>query len=328
MTLSRRQQAIAWARQQLPADRWEEELVSSDASFRSYYRLISGSDSFVVMDAPPQREPLANFLDVAQRLLDIGLHAPSVRVADPEQGFALLKDLGRVPYHHALNDDNADQLFGDAMRALRHMQSRASTAGLPVYDEARLQQELALFPDWFLARHWQVEPTPAEQRTWAGVCEMLTRSALTQPQVFCHRDFMPRNLMVTEPNPGIIDFQDAVLGPITYDPVCLFRDAFLSWPEARVDGWLEEYRRAGQAFGLPMPESPERWRKICDLIGVHRHLKVIGIFARIRYRDGKPAYLEDVPRFFLYLDQGIARNPELKPLAGLLKSWRQRARLD
>ncbi|MEE4296521.1 MAG: phosphotransferase [Wenzhouxiangella sp.] len=325
MTNGRRQEAIAWARTHLPAGSWTEETVSSDASFRSYYRLSSNKDSFVVMDAPPEREPVAGFLDVARRLRDTGLHTPVIHAAEPGLGFVLLEDLGRTPYHHVLTVENADRLFGDAMRALARMQLETSTAGLPLYDEALLQRELALFPDWFLARHWQVEASPAEQVIWADVCELLTRAALRQPQVFCHRDFMPRNLMVSEPNPGIIDFQDAVLGPISYDPVCLFRDAFLSWPETRVDNWLEDYRKAGLAAGLPMPESPEHWQKTCDLMGVQRHLKVIGIFARIRYRDGKPAYLEDTPRFFRYLQQAIARNTELKLLGELLECWRSRS---
>jgi aminoglycoside/choline kinase family phosphotransferase len=326
MSHDRRQQAIAWAEQQLPADTWIVETVSSDASFRCYYRLSSVTDSFVVMDAPPDREPVHAFLDVAARLRDINVHAPTVHAADRERGFVLLEDLGQTPYHHVLNSDNAGTLFGDALHALRYMQAHASVSGLPIYDEGRLQQELSLFPDWFLARHWQVDVNSKEQQTWVGTCELLIQSALNQAQVFCHRDFMPRNLMLTEPNPGVIDFQDAVLGPISYDPVCLFRDTFLSWPEAQVDQWLEGYRTSGLASGLPLPESREQWQKTCDLMGVQRHLKVIGIFARICYRDGKPAYLDDAPRFFGYLQNAIARNPELKPLGKLLEAWRLRAK--
>jgi aminoglycoside/choline kinase family phosphotransferase len=264
-------------------------------------------------------------MDIAKRLRDSGLHAPKVYAAAPERGFLLLEDLGETPYHHVLNTSNADQLFGDALSALRRMQTETPTAGLAAYDEARLQQELALFTDWFLAAHWAIETSAAEQRLWAEVCDLLTNAAVSQPQVFCHRDFMPRNLMMSKPNPGIIDFQDALLGPISYDPVCLFRDAFLSWPEAQVDAWLEEYRRIGLEAGLALPESPAQWQTTCDLMGVQRHLKVIGIFARIRYRDGKPAYLEDTPRFFRYLDRAIARNTELRPLGELLDRWRSRA---
>jgi aminoglycoside/choline kinase family phosphotransferase len=323
----RRAQAEAWAAEQAGFADWDSEPVSSDASFRSYYRLVAQGDSLVVMDAPPEHEPVTAFLDIAQRLRSAGLHAPEIKSADPDLGFVLLEDLGRQPYHHVLNADNADDLFTDALKALRIMQTQVDSTGLPVYDPARLLQELALFPDWFLSHHWQVEPSEDELDAWDHLCALLIRWAQDQPQVFCHRDFMPRNLMQTEPNPGIIDFQDALIGPISYDPVCLFRDAFLSWPQSRVDAWLEGYRIAGRDSGLPLPESPDLWRRTCDFMGVQRHLKVIGIFARICYRDGKPAYLQDVPRFFSYLDQAIARNPELAPLEQLLTAWRSRKSL-
>ncbi|NDY96563.1 phosphotransferase [Wenzhouxiangella limi] len=324
---SRRQSAESWAADVLGWTAWQSAAISSDASFRRYYRLVSEDRSVVVMDAPPEKEPVTAFLDVAARLHAEDLHAPDIHAADVEQGFVLLEDLGPRPYHQVLKSDNADSLFGDALAALRSMQTRVASAGLPLYDPARLLQELALFPDWFLAHHWQIEPTDDELDAWDHVCALLIRWAQDQPQVFCHRDFMPRNLLVSDPNPGIIDFQDAVLGPISYDPVCLFRDAFLSWPQARVDAWLEDYRVAGRKDGLALPESAELWRRTCDFMGVQRHLKVIGIFARIRYRDGKPAYLEDTPRFFTYLDQAIARNPELAPLQSLLSAWRARRRL-
>lgn len=321
---NRRARAEAWAAEQAGWTDWQSAAISSDASFRRYYRLISDKCSVVVMDAPPEQESVSAFVDIAGRLSAENLHAPAILAVDFEHGFVLLEDLGQHPYHQVIDADNADRLFGDALAALRCMQTRVAGAGLPAYDPARLLQELALFPDWFLAHHWAVEPTDDELDAWDHVCALLIRWAQDQPQVFCHRDFMPRNLMLAEPNPGIIDFQDAVIGPISYDPVCLFRDAFLSWPEARVDAWLEDYRRSGRETGLPLPASPDLWRRTCDFMGVQRHLKVIGIFARIRYRDGKPAYLEDAPRFFAYLEQAIARNPELAPLERLLASWRAR----
>lgn len=324
---SRRQQALDWALSELGGSQWSSETISSDASFRSYYRIRSGADRFVIMDAPPDREPVEPFLDIGSRLHDAGLHVPRVLAAAPDRGFLLLEDLGSVPYHHALDETSAERLFDDALQALAVMQSRVETEGLPGYDAGRLLQELALFPDWFLHYHWRVEPSDSELDDWDLLCALLIRWALDQPQVFCHRDYMPRNLMVSEPNPGIIDFQDAVLGPISYDPICLFRDAFISWPTERVDAWLEEYRKRGLAAGLALPESPELWRRTCDLMGVQRHLKVIGIFARIRYRDGKPNYLDDVPRFFAYLDSAIARNPELAPLERLIARWRERRKL-
>ena len=327
MSASRRSQALEWAAQQLPAGPWNSEVVSSDASFRSYYRVSMGQQSFVIMDAPPEREPVTAFLDVGDRLRAIGLHAPEVHAADPERGFVLLEDLGRRPYHHVLEPGNADRLFGAAMTALETIQVKASTDDLPVYDAALFLEELALFPDWFLREHWNIEPSEDELDAWDHVCALLIRWALDQPQVFCHRDFMPRNLMVADPNPGIIDFQDAVIGPISYDPVCLFRDAFLSWPEDQVDEWLENYRQAGRAAGLPMPGAAELWQRTCDFMGVQRHLKVLGIFARIRYRDAKPAYLDDAPRFWVYLERAIGRNPELAPLGELLSTWRERAQV-
>ncbi|MGY6554003.1 MAG: aminoglycoside phosphotransferase family protein [Wenzhouxiangella sp.] len=322
---TRRRWAERWASQALGWPSAEFQPASADASFRSYYRIGQDGHSYIVMDAPPERENLAPFVDIAGRLDAAGLHVPKIHAEDRERGFLLLEDLGHQPFHHLLKTDNADALFGDALQALIQMQRLTETHGLPAYDAARLLQELALFPDWFLARHWGIEPSASELDDWDLLCALLIRWALDQPQVFCHRDYMPRNLMLSDPNPGIIDFQDAVLGPISYDPVCLFRDAFLSWPPERVDAWLEQYRRQGLQAGLPLPESAAIWRRTCDFMSVQRHLKVLGIFARIRYRDSKPGYLEDAARFFTYLDHAIGRNPELSVLARLLQAWRQRA---
>jgi N-acetylmuramate 1-kinase len=326
MTDERRQQAEQWAAGQLHWDDFESTAISSDASFRRYFRLAHEDRTVVVMDAPPEQENLAAFIDIGQRLEQAGIHVPHQIHADRERGFLLLDDLGSQPYHHILDDDNADALFHDAIEALIRIQTRARTSGLPYYEAGMLMRELALFTDWFLARHWQVEPTDAELDAWDLVCATLIRWALDQPQVFCHRDYMPRNLMLANPNPGVIDFQDAVIGPISYDPVCLYRDAFLSWPTEQVDQWLEAYRLRALDAGLSVPESPELWRRTCDMMGVQRHLKVIGIFARIRHRDGKPRYVADTPRFFIYLEEAIARNPELAELDRLLTSWRRRAR--
>ncbi|MGY6588916.1 MAG: aminoglycoside phosphotransferase family protein [Wenzhouxiangella sp.] len=321
----RRLQAETWAARELNWTDWQSEAISSDASFRRYFRLRRDGQAWVVMDAPPEREPVDAFVDIARRLKPL-VHVPKIRATHIDQGLLLLEDLGGTPYHHRLTDDNADALFSDALGALLTLQSAAPVAGLPAFDAAMLMRELALFPDWFLARHWQLEPTDQELDDWDLLCALLIRWALDQPQVFCHRDFMPRNLMVAEPNPGIIDFQDAVCGPISYDPVCLFRDAFLSWPVERVDGWLEGYRQTARAAGLPITDSDHLWRRQCDFMGVQRHLKVLGIFARIAYRDGKPAYLDDAPRFFDYLSVAVERNPELQLLDELLGRWRARAR--
>ena len=216
-------------------------------------------------------------------------------------------------------------MFDDALTALATMQRQADTSGLPEYDAALLLRELGLFTDWFLTRHWGVEPTDSELDDWEMVCMTLIRWALDQPRVFVHRDFMPRNLMVSDPNPGILDFQDAVWGQSATTRSACFVTHFLSWPAERVDGWLENYRQRALAKGLPVADDARLWQRTCDLIGVQRHLKVLGIFARIRYRDGKPRYLEDAPRFFAYLKAAIDRNPELAPLDQLLGAWRSRA---
>ena len=325
---ARAAEALAWAGRNAGFEIQGHIPVSSDASFRRYFRITNDGDSRIVMDAPPEREATAPFVDVAGRLRKAGLNAPEVLAENRERGFLLLTDLGDRPWHHVLDEANADAMFGDAMAALSTMQRNADASNLPDYDAALLLRELSLFPDWFLARHWAVEPTDTELDDWEMICMTLIRWALDQPRVFVHRDFMPRNLMVSDPNPGILDFQDAVLGPISYDPVCLFRDAFLSWPPAQVDAWLEDYRRRALGDGLAVPEDPDLWRRSCDLMGVQRHLKVLGIFARIRYRDGKPRYLEDAPRFFAYLKAAIDRNPELALLDRLLGAWRARARVD
>jgi len=300
--------------------------ASADASFRRYFRIALNGTSRIVMDAPPEHEPLDAFIDIAARLGNAGLNVPAILDQDRERGFLLLGDLGDRPWHRVLDAGNADAMFTDAIAALIRMQSHTDTSGLPEYDAALLLRELELFPEWFLGRHWGVRPTADELDQWDLVCMSLVRWALDQPQRFCHRDFMPRNLMLCTPNPGILDFQDAVRGPISYDPVCLFRDAFLSWSTEQVDGWLEHYRQRARAAGLPVPADADLWRRTCDLMGAQRHLKVLGIFARIRYRDGKPQYLEDASRFFDYFEHAIARNPELGPLTSLFRSWEARAR--
>jgi aminoglycoside/choline kinase family phosphotransferase len=321
----RRKLGLDWANRSLDWRPVSVEPVSSDASFRRYFRLSDDRHSVILMDAPPEREPVRPFIDVAKRL-DHCVQVPEILDADIEAGFLLLSDLGSTPYHHALDEPSADRLFDAALDSLLAIQTRAPTHGLPTYEPALLMRELDLFIDWFLRQHWQVEPTDDELDEWDHLCALLIRWAVDQPQVFCHRDFMPRNLMVMENGPGILDFQDAVIGPISYDPVCLFRDAFLSWPEQRVDEWLEAYRQRARAAGLDVPEDRIFWQRTCDFMGVQRHLKVIGIFARIRYRDHKPRYLEDHPRFFAYLEHAIGRNPELAGLAALLESWSARRR--
>lgn len=246
------------------------------------------------------------------------MHVPKILAQDVEQGFLLLDDLGRQTYLDVLTAQNAEELFEDALDALVAFQQVDVAERLPAYDEALLRRELQLFPDWYLQRHLGVTLEGEQLARWERTCDLLVQSALEQPRVFVHRDYMPRNLMLSEPNPGILDFQDAVYGPVTYDVTCLYKDAFLSWPEPRVHDGLSRYWRKARAAGIPLPESFESFLRASDLMGAQRHLKVIGIFARICHRDGKPRYLGDVPRFFRYLESVIARRPELADLAALL----------
>lgn len=317
---SRRAALDAWAGEVLGAS-VSGEPASADASFRRYFRYRHGGRSLVAMDAPPAQEDCRPFVEVAGRLAAAGVSVPEVLACDLQRGFLLLSDMGTRTWLQVLDEHNADARFAAALDTLVTMQCHTDATGLPEYDRALLHRELALFPQWYLARERQQPPDPAQAARLETVFELLIEAALAQPSVFVHRDFMPRNLMVSEPDPGVIDFQDAVRGPLTYDLISLFKDAFLSWPEARVQGWLAGYHRQARAAGLPVPERLDDLLRACDLMGVQRHLKVIGIFARICHRDGKPDYLRDVPRFFGYLRTVIARRPELADLGRLFDEW-------
>ena len=294
------------------------EPASADASFRRYFRYQHDGRSLIAMDAPPAQEDCRPFIDVAQRLQRAGLHVPEIVHQDLDQGFLLLTDMGNETWLTALNENNADAWYSAAIDTLICQQLHTDVSGLPVYDDALLQRELELFPQWYLFRHREKVVTGELRQRLDRVFHALIESALAQPQVFVHRDYMPRNLMVSDPNPGVLDFQDAVAGPISYDVISLFKDAFISWPEARVLGWLREYFDKATVAGLPVPADFDTFLRHCDLMGAQRHLKVIGIFARICHRDGKPKYLGDVSRFFAYLRTVIARRPELADLEWIL----------
>ena len=326
----RLQQLHAWLAEQLPllfaARDWgavpaaELTAASSDASFRRYFRWQAGARSLILMDAPPPQENCEPFVRIAALLASAGVHVPQVLAADLQQGFLILDDLGQQTYLDVINERNADQLFDDAIKVLLKQQRLPLDGNLPHYDDALLRRELQLFPEWYVQRHLQRTFTPEQEAAWQRISQLLIDSALAQPKVVVHRDFMPRNLMQSTPNPGVLDFQDAVNGPVTYDITCLFKDAFLSWPEERVQGWLQGYWERAQAAGIPVQASLEDFLRASDLMGVQRHLKVIGIFARICHRDGKPKYLGDVPRFFAYIEAVLARRPELAELGELLAS--------
>jgi len=292
--------------------------ASSDASFRRYFRWSAEGRSFIVMDAPPPQENCKPFVEIAALLKKSSIHVPEILAEDLERGFLLLSDLGNQTYLDVITTGNADSLFADAIEALLAFQQLPMDTVLPHYDQALLHRELQLFPDWYVARELGHDLTSQQQAMWARVSAVLIDSALAQPKVLVHRDFMPRNLMLSSPNPGVLDFQDAVYGPITYDITCLFKDAFLSWPEERVLAWLKGYWIQAREEGLPVHADVEDFLRASDLMGVQRHLKVIGIFARICHRDGKPRYLADVPRFFAYIESVVSRRPELAELGVLI----------
>ena len=273
------------------------------------------------MDSPPAQEDPQPWLAIGARLAAAGLHVPAVQAHDLQQGFLLIEDLGSALYLPALNEDTADALYGAAMDALLRMQSHTDVHGLPPYDRAFLQRELGLMPAWFLDRHLGHATDAHEQRLLQDAFDVLLHEALAQPRCFVHRDFHSRNLLVVgDNNPGIIDFQGALLGPLTYDLASLLRDCYIDWDPARVEGWVEGYRLRLQQAGL-IDASVDRARFLrwFDLIGLQRHLKVLGIFCRLAYRDGKPGYLDDLPRVYRYVIEVASRYPELAALAALLE---------
>jgi len=317
----RRDQLVVWL-QALPSELGiEPETLlpaSTDASFRRYFRVGTRTGSLIVMDAPPDKEDVAPFIRIAQMLRDAGLNAPRVIEADTTHGFVLLTDLGRYTYLDVLDESNAPTLFADATAALLRWQQATRPGELPPYDEALLRRELALFPDWYVARHLKISLSSAQQQTLEAMFDRIVAANLAQPVVFVHRDYMPRNLMVSSPTPGILDFQDAVIGPITYDLASLFRDAFVSWDEERIIDWTVRYWEQARTAGLPVGNDFATFWRDFEWMGLQRHLKVLGIFARINYRDGKPHYLTDTPRFIAYVRAVTRRYDELAPLARLL----------
>jgi len=308
----------AWLRSVLPGAQFRIEPASADASFRRYFRVFLADRTVIAMDAPPARENSRAFVQVAKLLREAGLNAPEIFAQDFEQGFLLVTDLGTNLYLRALNEENAQRLFADATSALVRWQAASREGVLPAYDEAMLRREIELFPQWYLARHLGVELSAQQRAALEKIFRTILDHNLAQPRVFVHRDFMPRNLMVTDPNPGVLDFQDAVHGPVSYDIACLFRDAYVSWDEERVlDGTIRYWEKARHA-SLPVPSDfASFWRDV-EWMGLQRHLKVAGIFARLHYRDGKSGYLEDTPRFIGYIRHAVARYGELAALGRLL----------
>jgi len=290
--------------------------ASADASFRRYFRVTAADGTRIAMDAPPPREDCRPFVKVAALMHEAGVHVPRVLAQDIERGFLLLTDLGRTTYLSAIGPDNADALFSDAIDMLIRWQLASRPGVLPPYDEALLRREMDLFPEWYVARHLGATLDADLQRTLDDAMTRIVQASLAQPPVYVHRDYMPRNLMVGAPNPGVLDFQDAVYGPITYDVVSLFRDAFVSWDEERVIDWTVRYWERARAAGLPVGADFGAFYRDFEWMGLQRHLKVLGIFARICYRDGKPDYLADTPRFVAYARAVCGRYGDL---TGLLR---------
>jgi len=293
------------------------ERASHDAGFRSYWRVFAAGRSLIVMDAPSDLEPVAPWLHVHALLDAGGVRVPAVLADEREQGFLLLEDLGPKTCLEQLTPANADALFTAAIDQLLCMQVIAPPPEFPLYDSKLLLRDLHLFDEWFLGRHLKVTLDEMSQRRLFEVYRFLIESILAQPQVLVHRDFMPRNLLPTGDTLAVIDFQGAVRGPLAYDLASLTKDAFISWPEADIERWNRHYHQRALAAGLPVPQWAQFQRDL-DFIWVHRHLKILGIFARLAHRDGKPRYLLDAARFGGYLNTVVPRYPELAALDEIL----------
>jgi hypothetical protein len=316
----RRGQVEAWVRETLGVTDLRLEPASSDASFRRYWRVYPGGQSLIVMDAPPEQEDCGRFVRIAGDWRAFGLNTPEVLAQDLGRGFLLLGDLGQRLYLDALNPDSVERLYADALAALVAIQACGPTAGLPDYDGPFLLRELAIFREWLLDRHLGLAPSAAESSMLDAAFGHLVASALAQPRVCVHRDYHSRNLMVVPGhNPGILDFQDAVLGPVTYDLVSLLRDCYVAWPRERVEDWALGYFQLAVQSGVLGPEHEGPFLGWFDLMGVQRHLKASGIFARLYRRDGKPGYLGDIPRTLGYVVEVAARHPALRDLGGFIE---------
>lgn len=302
--------------------------ASEDASFRSYWRLESGGSSFVVMDAPPHKEPCDRFIAVAEKLRAAKLSAPEIIAQDLEQGFLLLTDFGSRDYLSQLGPDSEARLYGDALAAIIRMQTSIDADDLPPYDAALLEREMDLFHDWFLQQLLGIELDAGQQDFWLKTRETLVANALQQPQVFVHRDFHSRNLMkIDKGNPGILDFQDAVKGPLTYDPLSLLRDCYIEWPQKRVEQLALDYYQLAQDSEL-LDVSSAQFMRWFNLTGVQRHLKAIGIFSRLKIRDRKSGYLKDIPRTLGYVEQVCAEEMSMLGLYSLLQGLDLSARVQ
>ncbi len=318
--MDRLQLLNTWVASQFPETPYAISPASADASFRRYFRVHVNSKTLIVMDAPPDVEDCTPFLQVSQLLVTTSVHVPKVLAQDLEQGFLLLSDLGDTTYLDALTKDpsKADALYGDAVDALIQIQSTCQLDDLPLYDADLLLRELNLFSDWYIVKHLKHSLTTEQKKLIDSVFKQIIERVLVQPKVFVHRDYHSRNLMVASPNPGIIDYQDAVVGPITYDLVSLFKDAYIVWEEAQILDWTIRYWEKARLANLPVADDFADFYSDFEWMGVQRHIKVLGIFTRLCYRDGKEAYVNDIPLVMDYLRKACERYYALKPLLNLL----------
>jgi len=322
--MQRQQQLTDWLSSLYPNETFTIAPASADASFRRYFRAtFTDGTTKVVMDAPPQHEDCRPFLHIGKLFEDAGTHVPHVYAQDLTQGFLLLSDLGNTTYQQALEPSNAQRLYGAATDALINIQLASRASELPPYDEALLRRELNLFPEWYIAKHLGVTLGPKQQAKLEEVFTRILANNLAQPCVYVHRDYHSRNLMFTEPNPGILDFQDAVYGPITYDLASLFKDAYIRWDEEEIIDWLIRYWEKARKAGLPVREDFGEFYRDYEMMGVQRHIKVLGIFARLYHRDGKDGYLKNLPLVMDYLRRACERYIDLKPLLNLLLELEQ-----
>lgn len=318
-SIDRETARLAWARAASGNPELSLQRASVDAGFRSYWRASGAAGSHIVMDSPPALEDVRPWLRMRDLLEGGGVRVPQVLVEDVESGFLLMEDLGGPTLAKVIDDANADAHFAAAITQLLKLQAIVPPPGMGEFGEALLQRDAGLFEEWFLRRHLGIALGCGDAEHLQLVQRRLMDNALSQARVLTHRDFMPRNLMPVADGPAVLDFQDCVSGPVAYDAVSLFKDAFLSWPLARVDEWLAQYHARALAAGVPVPPLAQ-FRRDADWLGIQRHLKILGIFARLHHRDGKSHYIADAPRFIAYLDEVLPRYPELSPLRDLLDS--------
>lgn len=332
----RLEQLTTWIHQEWPNA--TIEVASADASFRRYFRISNDGESTIAMDAPPEKEDCIPFIDITERLLKAKVHAPKIIRQDLDQGFLLLEDLGNTPYLDELlsttsNTGKADQLYGDALQALINIQ-QANTKDLPEYDADFLMLEMGYMQEWFLQMHLNIHPNYDQQKIIDRCLNTIVMKLVKQPQVFVHRDYHSRNLMVIADeklldkqdgnlsnNPGVIDYQDAMLGPITYDLVSLLRDCYIQWPNEQVEVWALDFKQLLEKSGILSDVSDQKFIEWFDYMGLQRHIKVLGIFARLNHRDGKSNYLNDLPLTLEYMMQVAKKYPDTKPLYELFIEW-------